>query len=181
MQSLMLPGAGEADTSALPPAACWVPWHPNPARCTQGWLGQAHGSTSSKHLYVGIAQRPPGNKFPEGRLHFLAAHFLMLHFPCGTLLSLSAACDVDFHITLVRSALELCSTRCCPWALTSGGGIAARSAGATLPQMRSSSRRVRNRSEGQDCLMSHLLIPSVILQPAVRRLLCSLMAKIILG
>lgn len=85
----------------LPLPACGVPWHPDPARCTPGRPGEAHGSTSSKPLHVGISQRPPGNKFPEGRLHFLAAHFLMLHFPCSTLLSLTACsvwCGFSYNV-----------------------------------------------------------------------------------
>lgn len=78
----------------------------SPARCTWGQLGQAHGSTSSKHLHVGISQRPPGNKFPEGRLHFLAAHFLMLHLPCSTLLSLTV-CSVWCGFSYSIGALGL--------------------------------------------------------------------------
>ena len=56
-------------------------------------LGVAGTGPCSKHLHVGIAQGPPGNKFPERRLHCLAAHILMLHLPCGTLLPLTV-CSV---------------------------------------------------------------------------------------
>lgn len=88
--------------SRLPLPTCGVPWQPNPVRLTLGqpgpWL----------HLHGGITQRPPGNKCPEGRLHYFAVLFLMLHLPCGTLLSLTACkvwCGFSFHITLAYLVL----------------------------------------------------------------------------
>lgn len=63
--------------------------HLDPTHSTWGW--PSCGCTASKYLHVGTTRRPAGHKFPEGRSHCLAAHFLMAHFPCSTLRSLTAS------------------------------------------------------------------------------------------
>lgn len=106
VQLIVLPGTGEADAFALPLPACGVPWHPDPAHCTWGWPGQARGSTSSKHLHVAIAQKPPGNKFLKKDYTFWQPTFWCCTSPAALCFHLlCAACDVGFHITLVHSVL----------------------------------------------------------------------------